>query len=73
MSQIKDSYIQDYQSGKLEEGYYIVNSGKAILYWDGTKWMQPVKDATGRLFSFVREMDKQPVKIKSLHRVFKTY
>ena len=48
---------------ELEVGYYIINETKRILYWDGEKWMKPVKDQQGRLGTWLCQLDKQP-KIK---------
>jgi hypothetical protein len=50
---------------ELEVGYYIINETKRILYWDGEKWMKPVKDQQGRLGTWLCQLDKQP-KIKKV-------
>lgn len=52
----------------IEEGvYYRINGTKRVLYWDGEKWMLPVKNTRGEYFA-ARLMDKQP-KVKSYERV----
>ncbi len=47
--------------------YYRINGTKKILYWDGEKFMKPVKDNRGK-YSFVSPMEVQP-KIKSVELV----
>lgn len=51
-------------SAGMGEGYYRMNGTKRILYWDGEKWMKPVKDQQGRLGTWIGQLDKQP-KVKS--------
>ena len=46
---------------KLESGeYYFINKSKKILYWDGEKWMKPVKDRQGRYSGWLEKLDQQP-------------
>lgn len=53
----------------LEEGeYYRINNTNKVLYWNGTEWMNPVKDAQKRLGTYVAKLDKQPL-IKSVEAV----
>ena len=51
-------------SAGMGEGYYRLNGTKRILYWDGEKWMKPIKDQQGRLGTWLGKLDKQP-KVKS--------
>jgi len=54
---------------ELESGeYYRINGTKRILYWDGDKWMKPVKDVQKSFGSYVGPLDKQP-KVKSFEKV----
>ena len=49
----------------LEVGeYYRINGTKKILYWDGEKWMKPVKDQQKRYGTWNGFLDKQPTNIK---------
>ena len=32
-------------------GYYRINKTKKILYWDGDKWMKPVKDPIKKTYT----------------------
>ena len=52
------------RSASMGEGYYRLNGGKRILYWDGEKWMKPMKDQQGRYGTWLGQLDKQP-KVKS--------
>lgn len=46
---------------KLEAGeYYKINGTKKILYWDGKKWMKPIKDSIGSYSGLISEMSNQP-------------
>lgn len=49
----------------MEEGYYIINNTKKILYWDGKEWKKPVKDSRGSYSGLLSRLQKQP-KIKSI-------
>lgn len=47
-----------------EHEYYQV--GKRLLYWDGEKWMKPVKNLQGR-YSYLQDTN-QPVKsVEPIH------
>lgn len=51
----------------LEDGeYYRINETKKILYWDGKKWMKPVRDSQKRYGTFVTNLEKQPSNIKKV-------
>lgn len=51
----------------LEDGeYYRINETKKILYWDGEKWMKPVRDSQKRYGTFVTNLEKQPSNIKKV-------
>lgn len=68
-SKIKNSQPTSQQhnvssSAGMGEGYYRLNGSKRILYWDGEKWMKPVKDQQGRYGTWLGQLDKQP-KVKS--------
>jgi hypothetical protein len=52
----------------LQDGYYRINNGKRILYWDGEKWMKPARDNAGKYYTWVSPLEKQP-KVKSLEPV----
>lgn len=53
----------------LELGeYYRINGTKKILYWDGNKWMKPVKDIRGCYGSYICDLEKQP-KVKKVEKV----
>jgi len=55
---------------KLEIGeYYRINGTKKILYWDGEKWMKPVKDMRKNYGTYNAHLDKQPTNIKSVELV----
>ena len=49
--------------------YYRINKTKKILYWDGEKWMKPVKDRQKRYGTFISNLEKQPTNIKSVELV----
>jgi hypothetical protein len=49
--------------------YYRINGTKKILYWDGMKWMKPVKDQQKRFGTWNTHLDKQPTNIKSVELV----
>ena len=49
--------------------YYRINGTKKILYWDGSKWMKPVKDHQKRYGTWNGHLDKQPTNIKSVELV----
>ena len=48
----------------LEIDYYQIDNTKKILYWDGEKWMKPVKDHYKR-FTYLRNLEEQPKNIKT--------
>jgi hypothetical protein len=55
---------------ELEAGeYYRINGSKKILYWDGERWMKPVKDLQKRYGTFISCLEKQPTNIKSVELV----
>ena len=54
----------------LETGeYYVINNTKKVLYWDGEKWMKPIKDRTKRFGSLITNLDKQPTNVKFITNV----
>jgi hypothetical protein len=55
----------------LEPDYYQINNTKKILYWDGNKWMKPVKDHYKR-YTYVSNLDKQPTNVKTVKHVEQT-
>ncbi len=44
----------------MEEGYYVINNTKKVLYWDGELWRKPVKDQQGRFSGWLTNLEKQP-------------
>jgi len=52
----------------MEEGYYKLNGGTKVMYWDGEKWMKPVKDSRGKIGTWLAQLDKQP-KVKSFEYI----
>lgn len=49
--------------------YYRINGTKKILYWDGEKFMKPVKDNRGSYKSgWLSHLESQP-KVKNLELV----
>ena len=54
-----------------EPDYYQINNTKKVLYWDGDKWMKPVKDHYRR-FTFLTTLDKQPTNVKTVTPVWET-
>lgn len=53
----------------IEGEYYRINETKKILYWDGEKWMKPVKDQQKRYGTWNSLLDKQPNNIKSVELI----
>lgn len=51
---------------EILEGYYKINDTNRILYWDGEKWMKPIKDHQKRIGTWLGVLDNQPKKIRSL-------
>jgi len=49
-----------------EHEYYQV--GQRLLYWDGEKWMKPVKDSRGNIGGYLTDCE-QPKKIKDIMHV----
>lgn len=48
-------------SAPQEADYYYINKGtKARYYWDGTRWLKPVKDHRGAYSGLLKILDKQP-------------
>lgn len=57
----------------LEQDYYVINGTKKVLYWDGAKWMKPVKDSRKSFNSgLIGNLDKQPTNVKSIELVSET-
>ena len=54
---------------KLEIGEYYRINGNIVLYWDGEKWMKPVKDVRKNYGTYNTRLDKQPTNIKSVELV----
>lgn len=46
-----------------EEYYYVNKKTKLPLYWNGEKWLKPVKDTRGEYSGILQILDEQP-KIK---------
>ena len=59
------------ETENLEVDYYQINNTKKVLYWDGEKWMKPVKDYYKR-YTYLGKLDKQPTNIKTLTIVSET-
>ena len=54
-----------YDVSLLESGnYYRINGTKKKLYWDGEKWMKPVKDSIGSYDGWIAPLEKQPTNFK---------
>ena len=54
-----------YDVSLLESGnYYRINGTKKKLYWDGEKWMKPVKDSRGSYDGWIAPLEKQPTNFK---------
>lgn len=53
----------------VSDEYYRINGTQKILYWDGSKWMKPVKDHQKRYGSWLQPLEKQPTNIKSVELV----
>jgi len=51
-----------------KDEYYQINGTVKVLFWDGNKWMKPVKDRLGK-YGYLAPLDNQPVRIKSAERV----
>lgn len=49
---------------ELEIDYYQINNTKKVLYWDGEKWMKPLKDNYKR-FTYLGILKEQPKNIKT--------
>lgn len=56
----------------IEQGYYYINDTLKVLHWDGEKWQQAVKDRQN-MYTFVRDLEKQPKNIKSVERYRSMY
>lgn len=52
----------------VEIGYYKINGTKRVLYWDGDKWMKPIKDQQKRYGTWIGALDKQP-KVKTVEEI----
>jgi len=54
----------------LEPGnYYLINGSKKILYWDGEKWMKPIRDRNKRYGYYVCNLEKQPTNVKTVNLI----
>lgn len=54
----------------VEQGkYYQINNTKKVLYWDGEKWMRPVKDSMGKYDGWIGHLEKQPTNVKTVKKV----
>lgn len=54
-----------YDVSLLEIGnYYRINGTKKKLYWDGEKWMKPIKDRRGSYDGWIAPLEKQPTNFK---------
>lgn len=60
------------ETTELEIGYYQINNSKKILYWDGNKWLKPIKDQQKSYGTWLGHLDKQP-KIKALAFIGEAY
>ena len=49
--------------------YYRINGTQKILYWDGSKWLKPVKDQYKKYGGWNSFLEKQPTNIKSVELV----
>ena len=52
----------------IDGEYYRINGTKKVLYWDGEKWMKPVKDNQKRYGTWLGPLDKQPT-VKSVELI----
>ena len=54
----------------LQQGkYYQINGTKKVLYWDGEKWMKPIKDFYKKYSGWITALDKQPTNVKTVKEV----
>ena len=54
----------------LQQGkYYQINGTKKVLYWDGEKWMKPIKDTRGCYGGYITCLEKQPTNVKTVKEV----
>ena len=44
----------------VEGTNYYVNGTKRILYWDGEKWMKPVRDSRKQYSGLLTNLESQP-------------
>ena len=56
---------------KPNPDYYQINNTKKVLYWDGEKWMQPIKDYYKR-YTYLSVLEKQPTNVKTITPVSET-
>lgn len=49
----------------LESGEYYLINGTKILYWDGTRWLKPVKNSMGSYCGLLGFLNSQPKIIKT--------
>jgi len=55
---------------QLEEGeYYKINGTNKKLYWDGTKFMKPIKNSIGGFDGLISFLDKQPSIFKYAEKI----
>jgi hypothetical protein len=58
-----------YTGSELESGrYYRINGTKKRLYWNGLRWLKPVKDTRGQYSGWIGELEKQP-KVKYVQEI----
>lgn len=60
---------QDWKNQVQLGKYYQINGTKKVLYWDGEKWMKPIKDNSGKYGGWIGHLEKQPTNIKTIKEV----
>lgn len=51
---------------ELKDGEYYLINGKRVLYWNGTEWVESVKDSRGKHGGWIRPLKKQPKIIRTI-------
>jgi hypothetical protein len=52
----------------IDGEYYRINETNKVLYWDGERWMKPMKDQQKRYGTWLSPLDKQPT-VKSVELI----
>lgn len=64
---IKQILKKEYPLVFLDSGYYYINGTAKVLYWDGEKWLNGVKDSL-KMYSLISALEKQPKNIKTVEK-----